>query len=387
MSTAALVALAATGAAIGHYRARVARPPELVCRDTPFIAYVRARCSTLRETYRPPWWSANRHLQLALLAWRDARTAPLRYDTTERMTLVDGGTVSLDWLGVDEPPTAPTLVVLPSICGDGQSMRRLVRGLRRRLGWRVVVCNRRGHGTLPLTAPRFSTLGTTADVRAQLARIRTHLPESPLYGLGVSAGSGLLVRHLGEEGTATPFAAAIAYCPGYDTTRAFHRIHPLYDRYLVRALRRYFLERHADALSAEPGFATALASRTVGQLHDRQYALAGFDSPAAYHAHTNPMLVADAVAVPLLILNAADDPVCTRLNVDEHRHLFARVPECLLVLTVRGSHCAFFEGHWRPRSWAHRLVAEYFHAVHAWPAAARTGRAPTRDAAATSNAP
>ncbi len=350
-----------------YYRVHVARPPELVFRPTPLLAHLLTRCPALRAPYRPPWWSFNRHLQLALLAWRDVWTAPLRYDDTETLRLADGGTVSLEWLGRDDPAETPTVVVLPTICGDGQSMRRTVRGLRRRLGWRVIVCNRRGHGTLPLTAPRFSTLGATDDVRAQLAHIHAQLPASPLYGVGVSAGSGLLVRYLGEEGPRTPLAAAVAYCPGYDTTRAFHRIHRLYDRYLIGAVRRYFLERHAAALAALPGWAEIMASRTVGELHDRQHPFAGFASTDAYHRHTNPMVVADAVGIPLLILNAADDPVCTVANVDEHRELFTRVPDSLLVLTARGSHCAFFEGHRRPRSWAHRLIAEYFAAAHAWP--------------------
>jgi len=349
-----------------YYRTRVARPPELRFTTTPLLAHLLARCPALRTPYRPPWWAFNRHAQLALLAWRDARTPPLRYDASESLTLVDGGTVSLDWLGRHDPPETPTIVVLPTICGDGQTMRRTVTGLRRRLGWRVVVCNRRGHGTLPLTAPRFSTLGATDDVRAQLAHIRAAVPASALYGLGVSAGSGLLVRYLGEEGPHTPLAAAVAHCPGYDTTRAFHRIHRLYDRYLIGAVRRYFLERHAATLAVVPGWTEIMASRTVGELHDRQHPFAGFATTAEYHRHTNPMLVADAVGIPLLILNASDDPVCTVTNVDEHRGLFARVPDSLLVLTKRGSHCAFFEGHWRPRSWAHRLIAEYFAAVDAW---------------------
>ena len=110
------------------------------------------------------------------------------------MTLADGGTVTLEWLGRDDPAATPTIVVLPTICGDGQTMRRTVTGLRRRRGGRIVVCNRRGHGDLPLSAPRFSTLGATDDVRAQLTHIRAAVPASPLYGLGVSAGSGLLVR-------------------------------------------------------------------------------------------------------------------------------------------------------------------------------------------------
>src|SRR5947209_4411491 len=87
-----------------------------------------------------------------------------------------------------------------------------------------------------------------ADGRVQLAEIRRQVPESPLYGVGVSAGSGLLVRALGEDGDATPFTAGIASCPGYDTTRAFGRVHRPYDRYLTRMLKAHFLERHADVL-------------------------------------------------------------------------------------------------------------------------------------------
>jgi len=370
------IGLVACAAAFRAYRHRVsgAHPPELVFRPTALLAHLHASCPTLREPYRPPWWSANRHLQLALLAWHDGRTPPLGFDRTDTLTLPDGGTVSLDWLGLADAATTPTLVVLPTICGDGQSIRRTVLDLRHRLGWRIVVCNRRGHGTLPLTTPRFSTLGATDDVRAQLARIRANVPDAPLYGLGVSAGSGLLVRYLGEEGARTPLAAGIAYCPGYDTTRAFHRVSALYDGYLLRAVRRHFVERHAAARAFRPGHDAIMRSRTIGALHDNQYAFAGFASAADYHAATNPMLVADAIRVPILILNAADDPICTLANVDEHRGLFTRVPESLLVLTRRGSHCAFFEGHWRPRSWAHRLIGEYLAAVHNWRTAAKTPR-------------
>lgn len=350
-----------------HYRRNAARPPDLAYRPSPLIDHLLVACPILRERFRPTAWAFNRHLQLAVLALREMRTAALAFDESERLTLADGGTTSLEWAGLDDPAvdaTTPTLVILPTICGDGQSVRRLVRALRRRLGWRVVVCNRRGHGALPLTTARVSTLGSTADLRAQLAHVRRRLPETPLYAIGASAGSGLLVRWLGEEGAAAPIAAAVAYCPGYDTTRAFHRIHRAYDRYMVRALRRYFLERHAPALRTVPGYDDVLASRTVGEFHDRQYTLAGFASAAEFHRHTNPMVVAGDIRVPLLIVNAADDPVCTLENVREHRELVTSVTDCLLVLTARGSHCAFFEG-WRPRSWAHRVIADYLRAVHA----------------------
>ena len=350
-----------------HYRRSAAQPPQLRYHPSPLLDHLLGACPILREPFRPTPWAFNRHWQLALLAWREARAAPFAFDTHEHVGLPDGGTTSLDWAGLDDPATdatTPTVLVLPTICGDGRSMGRLVRSLRRLLGWRVVVCNRRGHGDLPLTTPRISTLGATADLRAQLAQVRRRVPAAPLYALGSSAGSALLVRWLGEEGIDAPVVAAVALCPGYDTTRAFHRIHRVYDRYLVRALRRYFLDRHAAILRTLPGYEHVRASRTVGELHDRQYALAGFASADDFHRHTNPMVVAHDVRVPLLILNAADDPVCPLANVREHEMLVHDVRDALLVLTARGSHCAFLEG-WRPRSWAHRLVADYLRAVHA----------------------
>lgn len=339
--------------------------PRLYYRSTLFLREVVAGCPSLAHPFRPTPWAINRHLQLALLAFLDGHEPALRYERCDVLGLDDGGTVSLEWSGLDQHPATPTVVVLPTICGDGQSMRRLVRDLRAQLGWRVVVCNRRGHGTLPLTSPRFSLLGSVPDLKVQLAEIRRQVPRSPLYGVGVSAGSGLLVRALGDDGEATPFVAGVASCPGYDTTRAFARVHPAYDRYLTKLLKAHFLERHAEALGSHAAYTEGLASRTVAELQDRCYPLAGFTSLADYHAATNPMAVVDRIGVPLLVLNAADDPVCVLENVREHLELVDVLPESVIALTARGSHCAFLEGARRPESWAHRAIAQYLHAVDA----------------------
>src|SRR5437879_7482414 len=282
----------------------------LYYRPTPLLREVVAACSALTRPFRPTPWPVNRHLQLALLAFADGHDLPLLYDRCDVLRRGGGGGVSLDWPGVDADPATPTVVVLPTVCGDGQSMRRLVRDLRAHLDWRIVVCNRRGHGTLPLTTPRFSVLGSVADLRVQLAEIRRQVPGSPLYGVGVSAGSGLLVRPLGEDGDAPPFTAAIASCPAYDSTRAFGRLHPPYHRYLTRLLKAHFLERHADVLRGHAGYAEGLTSRTVEEFQDRCHPLAGLGSVADYHADTNPVAVAAQYRVPLHVLNAAPATVC-----------------------------------------------------------------------------
>jgi len=69
--------------------------------------------------------------------------------------------------------------------------------------------------------------------------------------------------------------------------------------------------------------------------------------------------------VPILVLNAADDPVCVVENVRENVSFVDTVAESIIVLTARGSHCAFFERVLRPASWADRVIGEYLAAVHA----------------------
>lgn len=363
---AALAALVLVGT---HYLLSAARRPLLFYQRSPLLERILAGCPSLRGRFWPTPWCFNRHLQLALMALRDAREAPLCFDHTVRLRLSDGGTVSLEWAGLVEgsAPADPTpvLIVLPTICGDGRGLRRFVRAMSTRLGWRVVVLNRRGHGDLPLTTPRFNTLGSTDDLREQLCHVRGFAPSSPLYAVGLSAGSGLLVRYLGEEGERTPLTAAVALCPGYDTTRAFARVHPAYDRYLIRMLRNYFLRRHAGALRSAAGYVETLSARSLAGFHDRGFRLAGFSSAAEYHYCTNPMVVARGVRVPILVLNAADDPVCVVENVRENVSFVDTVAESIIVLTARGSHCAFFERVLRPASWADRVIGEYLAAVHA----------------------
>lgn len=340
------------------------RPPRLHLGPARRATRILGRCPSLRAPYRPTPWAPGPHAQILLLLRSQARDAPLRYDEVEPLTTEDGGLLSLDWLGLEEPEAAPTLVVLPTICGSGQSLRGLVHRLRAQLGFRVVVCNRRGHAGLPLTTPRFDIVGSTADLRAQLARVEARLPASPLYGLGVSAGAALLLRHLGEEGAASPLRAAVALSAGHDVGRTLGEMHPAYDRALLRAVKRHFLAPNGAILRDAPGYEALAAARTMAELDERLAPLAGYPDAAARRLALDPAVVAARIAVPLLALQAEDDPVCVGRGLGANGGIFAGVPDAILAVTHRGSHCAFFEGSRRPSSWAERLIAEYLRGAH-----------------------
>jgi len=91
--------------------------------------------------------------------------------------------------------------------------------------------------------------------------------------------------------------------------------------------------------------------------------LAGFATRAEYLRASNPMGVAHDITVPMLVLNAADDPICSVRMVERvRRSLIDALPHGMLALTRYGSHCAHLYGVRRRTSWAHRVLVEYLQA-------------------------
>lgn len=347
-----------------HYRFSAAVPLRLDGRDTPLTRRLRERIALLREPYRPTPWLYNRHLQLAWQWFSERRVPPVVYDREQRLAMGDGGTTALHWMDRDRAATVPTVVLLHGLIGDAQSVGSMAVDLQRLTGWRIVVCTRRGHGELPLTAPRLSTVGCTDDLREQLRAIQDQFPASPLFAVGVSAGSALLIRHLGEAGEGTPVRAAAAYCPGYALEAAWARVDHRYSRYLTRLWQRRLLVPNAGWFGDLDSYRGSLAATTLSELHATMFAIAGSSSLADYTERHCPMQVFRQMAVPVLLLNAEDDPICVDENVRDHVDAVRDTPDALLVRTRRGSHCTFHEG-WRPRSWSHRLIAQYLQAANA----------------------
>jgi alpha-beta hydrolase superfamily lysophospholipase len=329
--------------------------------------------------------------------------------------------VGLDWLEAPSLPVdAPVLLILHTITGTSRDFLALAKDALAR-GLRPVVCLRRGHTGAPLTAPRVNLLGCTADLRAQVAFVQARFPTAPILALGSSAGTGLLVRYLGEEGANAPVAAAVAVCPGYDTGpgKAFSRFSPSMDAHILKAIKRFFLRHHNEPLLRSVlGYADVAGAKSIAAYQEAAYALEGYSSVSELHENTNPMRVAHDIRVPICVINAADDPVCSvqarrsvmcvlcvvgacadvarcrAQNVHDNASLFDAPHDRMLLLTDRGSHCTFYEarlcapvcpspddacahatcfdvfrfvrvqGLWWPNgSWCDRVALEYMEAV------------------------
>lgn len=335
--------------------------PRVHCHDNPRNRKIVGALPQLQQAFRPTPWLFNPHLQMVLANMREGRVER-DYDRIETLTLSDGGHTALAWRGYGLPADTPTVVILHTIGGSPQSMAELVRDVQAATGWRIVLCVRRGHADLPLPVPRINLLGSTDDLREQLAEIRQRFPSSPLYAIGSSAGSGLLVRFLGEEGGAAPFRASFAYCPGYNTDEAFDKTHPFYSRYIVKKLVQRFIEPHAEKIAHLPTLKPLRNASSLAEFHRHMYEFSGYGSYEDYSVASNPMRVFDRITTPVMILNSEDDPICRISNVDPYLDAMRAMPNVILVTTAQGSHCAHYEG-WQAKSWSGRLMGNYFLAM------------------------
>ena len=313
----------------------------------------------LRQKYRPTPWLSNTHVHLLYFDLIRKKTVKLDYDKVDQLTMSDGGVTAVVWFGYDLPEDTPTIVLMHTITGSPESMRELVKDLNQYTGWRVALCIRRGHAKLPMPVPKINLFGSTDDLREQIAFIQKAFPKSGLYGVGSSAGTGLLVRYLGEEGKNTPLKAAFALCPGYNTETGFKHVHPFYSKVMTKKLFKAFIHPYQTTWSNLSDVADVLLTRNLDEFQSRYFQLAGYPTMKDYHQAVNPIYVFENVKIPLMILNAEDDPVCHIQNLEPYKEIIQRMDNVTVVTTKKGSHCGFYEGIKSTHSWANKLMADY----------------------------
>ena len=98
-------------------------------------------------------------------------------------------------------------------------------------------------------APRLYHSGETGDLRTVLHLLVPRFPGRPLGAVGFSLGGNVLLKYLGEEGTAAPLAAAVAISVPFDLAAGARRLEKGvsrgYRRYLVGKLKRKTLAKAA----------------------------------------------------------------------------------------------------------------------------------------------
>jgi uncharacterized protein len=263
---------------------------------------------------------------------------------------------------------ALTLIVVHGLEGssDSQYMVGLARnGLA--LGMNVVLMNQRNCGGMDHCAPTLYNSSLSADVAAVARDVVERDGVSRFALIGFSMGGNLVLKLAGEWGSDGPkeFCSVAAVCPAMDLAASADALHEpgnrIYELYFLMQLYRRF--RAKAKLFPEDFDASRLRGVSTLRLFDDRVTAyyCGFTGADDYYARAAAAKVVDRIAVPALIIHAANDPF---IRVEEEtRRRIAANPNITYVETEDGGHCAFIgEGNGDAEDdgrWAEREVVDF----------------------------
>jgi len=266
--------------------------------------------------FRPAAWLRGAHAQTIVgRALRAGAGSPCT--RRERVELSDGDFVDLD---VARPRTAnsgdavPWTLVLHGLEGSARS--GYVRLTCTRLVERsieAVALNFRGCGGQPNRRPRSYHSGQTEDVAAVVEHLRGSRPGVAHAIIGYSLGGNVLLKYLGEIGSAAHApAAAVAVSVPFDlaaSAAALERgLGRLYSRHFLRTMIPKALDR-ARRFPDGPVPDRIRRCRTLREFDEAVTApVHGFASADDYYRRCSSIRFLGAVRVPTLLVQALDDP-------------------------------------------------------------------------------
>lgn len=241
---------------------------------------------------------------------------------------------------------APTVLLLHGL--EGSSGSHYMRGMAEkawRRGWNVVRLNQRNCGGTEHLTPGLYHSGLTADPLAVLRELAEADGLSRLAVCGYSLGGNIALKLAGElePADAARVAAVAAVSPPIELAHCAdaleRRENAAYQWNFLRGLRgrlRRKVALYPDRYSAE-ALSRVDSVRTFDDLYTAPHN--GFADAADYYHRASARRVLHRLAVPALLVTAADDPfVPPDAALDP---ALAGVPNLTRVVTPHGGHCGF----------------------------------------------
>ncbi len=309
----------------------------------------------LEESFRPPWWLQNCHLQSilpSLAGWR-RRLAPALaqlLDASRAMLLDCGDGVRLQAFHSTPPragevASARIAVLLHGWEGSADSI--YVLSLAQQLlarGFEVLRLNLRDHGgTHQLNRELFHSC-RLQEVVGAVRRAQSLFPDRALYLAGFSLGGNFMLRVATQAAQAgLGIAKVVAVSPVLDPAATLdaleHGFSP-YHRYFVRKWLRSLALKQA-AWPGEYEFEDLYRARSVRRITvELVRRFTGFASLEEYlsgYAVVGTRLA--GLTVPSTIITALDDPIIPARDLER----LARTAALRLIVTRRGGHCGFLD--------------------------------------------
>lgn len=252
---------------------------------------------------------------------------------------------------------APLAILLHGL--EGSSASQYMRGNASKLwaaGWSVIRMNMRNCGGTEHLTPTLYHSGLSIDVLEVMRwAIRTHGAQR-ISLIGYSMGGNIVLKLAGELGSSMPeLQSVVGVSPAVDLGPSADRLHRGRNRVYEWKFLRGLLARYQRKCELFPQIydpSRANNVRSIRDFDDRVMTpYCGFTGADDYYHRAAAARVLDRIAVPALILHAADDPFIRITS--ETRAAMAANPNITFLETAHGGHCAFladpvesYDGYW-----------------------------------------
>ena len=241
---------------------------------------------------------------------------------------------------------ALTVIIVHGL--EGSSASQYMLGVTEKAlaaGMNVIRYNQRNCGGTDALAPVLYHSGLSNDVAAVAREVIARDGVSRLALAGFSMGGNIVLKLAGEWGSqASPqFRAVAACCPAIDLAASADALHEpanrIYEAYFLWALRRRMRQK-ARLFPDHFDVSRLRGLRSLRQFDDKVTAYyCGFTGVDDYYDRASAAHVVERIAVPALVLHAADDPFI-RITAETRRKLSSN-PNIAFVESADGGHCAF----------------------------------------------
>ncbi|TIA75270.1 hypothetical protein E3P91_00530 [Wallemia ichthyophaga] len=274
------------------------------------------------QNFIPSAWLPGGHLQTIFATLLDTTQIDSVEYRRHTLSLKDGGSLSLD---IHNPGKLNVVVFCHGLTGG--SHESYIRSLIAQLSANTtsVVMNFRGCANTSVDSPLFYSGGQTNDLRCAMLYLSNTYPSAQFIGVGFSLGANVLTKFVGEEGDRCPFKAAIALGNPWDLVKSSEQLestflgHYLYNRAMGNNLKN-ILRKHSHAIKnthpQELAHLDALRWPTVKDFDNTITRKLGghpphfpFPSAEAFYAYASSSAFLHNVKIPLLGVNAEDDPI------------------------------------------------------------------------------
>uniref|UniRef100_A0A4W5RAZ3 Phospholipase ABHD3 n=2 Tax=Hucho hucho TaxID=62062 RepID=A0A4W5RAZ3_9TELE len=341
--------------------------PVLVCSDA-FRVFLQRHCPVVAEPFSPTPWCWGGRLQTLVRVL--IKSSPQVDYRNELIRTADGGQISLDWVdngdsaAYPECYSRPTVLILPGLTGNSRQtyvLHAVSQATRR--GYRCVVFNNRGFGGEELLTPVTFCAADTSDLERVVLHVRELFPQAPLLGTGVSLGGMLLLNYLARKGSEAGLVAGLTMSVSWDTLESCASLEQPINRLIFNRHLTCHSLRHRKMLETVVDVDHVLKARTIREFDERYTSVMfGYKSCLDYYQEASPNYKLPRTTVPILCLNAADDPFSPKHALPVA--LAKRLPNVALLVTSHGGHIGYLEGLYpRGEGYMDRLFGQFIQAA------------------------